>query len=463
MGQILPNDKRRQVKGGIQIQLNKLSFVSNEVIQGLLYINIEEPFQGRFLQINLQGYEDVHYTYTQGSDESERIIYAKAMNSFLNYSMPIYDFSQGTANQAFVIQPCQLLIPFQLVIAQQLPSSIQYFENEHNKCSLKYLLTAQILSTEPNVKPISGSQEIFIGQIRLIQNLPNFTNSKQSPTICCCFKSGEINYSMSLNSRCFIPNEIINIKINADLGQNGNKVKNFSIKIIGLLEMKACRRYRDQVVTQFEKSTTFKINSKQVSQEIQLQIPSNVLLSSQGQLIQMNYYLQIIPDVNSCCCVTNESPHEMLIYINPNSNELQPFKGLQQQLPYPIPQNWHPIQLQQAQFNPMQFNQIQQLHLQNVAYEQKLFDNYIAIEPAKRKVDYQQEMCNIQHQNINELQKNYQQPAFCCQSQIQFNVGSGQQQKIYPTQNQNQQNNQFLGQDSLLSQPVMKDQNKTYL
>lgn len=37
-------DNRRQVKGGIHIQLEKTTYVSRELIQGMLYINLEEQF-----------------------------------------------------------------------------------------------------------------------------------------------------------------------------------------------------------------------------------------------------------------------------------------------------------------------------------------------------------------------------------------------------------------------------------
>ncbi|KAL4508158.1 hypothetical protein ABPG72_021531 [Tetrahymena utriculariae] len=109
---------------------------------------------------------------------------------------------------------------------------------------------------------------------------------------------------------------------------------------------------------------------------------------------------------------------------------------------------------------------MQQLLQQNLAYEQKLYDNYINIEPSKRKVDYQQEISKIQQQSINQQQPIYEQPTQYQQNQIQNNALHNQQQYSYPIQNQNYQNNQLSqapGQESLLGQPTMKDQNKTYL
>jgi len=44
MGTSSSVDKRIQVKGGIFVQLQKTAFISNEVITGMLCINLEEQF-----------------------------------------------------------------------------------------------------------------------------------------------------------------------------------------------------------------------------------------------------------------------------------------------------------------------------------------------------------------------------------------------------------------------------------
>jgi len=44
MGTSSSVDKRREVRGGIFIQLQKTAFISNEVITGMLNISLEEQF-----------------------------------------------------------------------------------------------------------------------------------------------------------------------------------------------------------------------------------------------------------------------------------------------------------------------------------------------------------------------------------------------------------------------------------
>ncbi|KAL4464669.1 hypothetical protein ABPG74_011230 [Tetrahymena malaccensis] len=461
--QSIPNDYRKEVNGSIKISLIKRYFASNEVIQGMLYIRLDEPFQGYFLSVSLQGFEEVNYTYQYSSDNDNsdnassesRTMFVRKTSCFLNYSMPIYDFSQGTGNQFLAMQPCQIQIPFQLAISEVLPSSLQYIRDQDTKCSLKYVLNAQILSSLPNVKPVRGSQEIFIDQRINFQNLPKLTKSIQSPVVFYCCNSGKIEYNIQLESRHFTPGEIINIKVNADLSNYKNKVNSFTVKLIGKLKMSA-QGHRDFMINQFEKEASFEVNSKQVSQEAQLQIPEDVLLTTQGQQIKMNYYLQIIPKIDSFCCVTDQSPHEIYIYLIPKHYQFQSIQQVMQQLlNLPPPQNWNPIQLQQVQFNQIQQNQMEKLYYQNLAYEQQLIGKSNSIQLSNIVLDFQQ-------QNINQQQIISKQPFQNQQNYIQAYQASGQQQNMYPSQSQNNQL-QIQGHEALLGQPVMKDQNKAYL
>ncbi|KAL4464672.1 hypothetical protein ABPG74_011233 [Tetrahymena malaccensis] len=457
MGQSPPKDSRRQVRGGIQVLLEKLAYTSNEVISGIINVNLDEPFQGHFLLLNLQGVEDVHYTYTVGSGDNKSTIYAKAINNFLNYTQPIYDFAQADGNQNFITQPNQFSIPFELVIAEQLPSSIKYFQSEDNRCTLKYFLTAQILSTDPGVKPLSGSQEIFIGQQILIQDIANENSSIQKPIICCCCESGTINYKIQLSKRCFVANEVINIKVHADFSQYGHKVNYISVYLIGKLSLKAGQEYQDKTKRDFIKKIDVLVDKKQVTQEVQLEIPDDIMLTCQGQLIQMNYYLQIIPDIRACCCVTDLSPHETLIYISPNQSLPLLNYNIEKQL-FQLPKYWNPIYLQQTQFNPIQYNQMQQLHKQNLDYETQLYQNQISIDPSLIHFNYQQEMIGVQKQIQNQsAPTQYQQ-----QNQVLYDQQLNNQQ--YFSQNYyTSLLNQTQGQEIITGQPQMKDQNKFYL
>ncbi|EAR81861.1 arrestin (macronuclear) [Tetrahymena thermophila SB210] len=359
MGQSNPKDKRRQIKGGIFIQLQKTYFVSNEVVQGLLNISLEEPFQGHILQITLNGLEETSYIYTIRIRKHTKTYYAKGYNDFLNFSIPIYDFSQGSRDPTFILKPCQLVIPFQLQIVDQLPSSMKYFYSEGTQCSLKYSLIAQILPTEPNMKPIYGSQDIFIGQQISAFGLSNNTISHQEPVLCCCCRSGQIFYNITMNSRCFSPGETINLKMDIDFSQYGKTVKSLNIKLIGQLTMKANDTERSKLLTISEKSMNHKVNSSKVKQDIQFQLPTDLALSSQGQLIQVVYYLQITPEISTVCCVSNNTPHEIKIYINPNPNQLQNNQLIPQQLQIQAPKNWNPVQLQPSLINQSLISQNQ--------------------------------------------------------------------------------------------------------
>lgn len=44
MGTNFTTDNRKEVKGGIFIQISRTDFVSNDIIEGTLHINLEEKF-----------------------------------------------------------------------------------------------------------------------------------------------------------------------------------------------------------------------------------------------------------------------------------------------------------------------------------------------------------------------------------------------------------------------------------
>ncbi|EAR98790.1 arrestin (macronuclear) [Tetrahymena thermophila SB210] len=418
MGQSQPKDNRRQVKGGIYIQLQKTAFVSNQVIQGMLNINLEEPFQGHILQVTLVGLEETHFTYTVGSGKHRRTVHARGYNSFLNFSLPIYDFAQGTNDTAFIIHPCQIQIPFQMNVADKLPSSMKYFYSQHTQCSLKYTLFASIIPTEANVKPIGGSQEIFIGQQIPSLELQNMTNSIQEPVICCCCRSGQIKYNIQTNGRSFAPNENIQIKLDVDFSQYGKKVNNLNVKLLGQLIMKASNTQRTKYINIFEKMVNVKVEKTHINENVQLQVPGNVTLSCQGSLIQVNYFLEFYPEISTCCCVSKSSPHEIKIYINPNSSQAYNFSDAPQQLQIMPPQNWNPTQLQPTQFTSQQTSYIQQQSLKFVSQEEQYLYQQNAQQQNPQLYPYQQSNMNgLANPMTSQIQQPNQSPYMKDQNQ----------------------------------------------
>lgn len=53
--------------------------------------------------------EEVHYTYIMivgsGADEKEKTVPAHGFNKFIDFSVPIYDFSIGDATSPFILHP----------------------------------------------------------------------------------------------------------------------------------------------------------------------------------------------------------------------------------------------------------------------------------------------------------------------------------------------------------------------
>ncbi|KAL4433021.1 hypothetical protein ABPG74_005394 [Tetrahymena malaccensis] len=481
MGKSLQKDNRRSVKGNIFINLSKTAFISNEVIEGTLSVNLEEPFQGHCLQVTLMGLEETRFTFRLGSQKSKRNVNASGFNKLLNFSIPVYDFAKESTDTPYVIQPCQVQIPFKLTIADKLPSSIKYFLDQNNRCNLKYTLVASIIPTEVSVKPVSGSQEIFIGQLISTQQFPNTITSIQKPVVGCCSKSGEINYSVTSNSRSFSPNESINLKIKIDLSQYGNNIKKINVRLLGQLNMKS-NLLRNKYFNIFDKSVDLQVNNSQFNQEVLLSVPANASLTSLGNLIQLNYYIQIKPVIdNIFCCTSKNKPHEFKIYINPNSSKDLTQQPIPQQQQIQAPQNWNPQQLQPVQFSQQQAEVYQQQQLQFFAQEQQLYYQQMDIIPNQQQqiqseIDYQQQMILVQQYYLPQMVyiSPVQQPQQQIQTQQHIIPQVQAQQVYYPQsniaqgysqqqqyQNQNLLPNPMMQQAQILppSQPIMQQVN----
>ncbi|EAS01561.2 arrestin (macronuclear) [Tetrahymena thermophila SB210] len=421
MGVFNPKEQRKQVRGGIYIQLEQTVFMSNQIIRGLININLEEPFQGHVLSITLNGKEETQFTIPRqrkaGNQHQIMACQVKGFNNFLNFTIPIYDFSQGSMDHKFIIQPCQVVIPFELVIGDKLPSSMQYSNKpEEVECSIKYTLVAQIIPTEDNLKPIEGVQEIFIGQQFPSYYLHDNFTSTQQPILCGCYKSGRIIYNVTTNSNSFSPNEQIIVKLDVDFNQYRKKVKYLNVKLAGLLTVKVNDTDYSKQAQIYEQTIRVDVNEQsRLLKEVQLSIPHNITLSSQSSLIKVDYNLLIYPEIDTSCVVSYTCPHKIEIFMNPSQDGNQ--SGAPQLLLIKIPQNWNPTQLQPSEFNEKQISQIKE---QQNSYFQK----------ESKKVNY------------SEIKEGY------------YTNESKQTKKI------NKMPNIVTSQIDPINQPLMTDQNK---
>ncbi|EAS04168.1 hypothetical protein TTHERM_00533910 (macronuclear) [Tetrahymena thermophila SB210] len=487
-------DKRRQVKGGILIKLVKTAFSSNETIEGQICINLEEPFQGHLLQISLQGFEETHFTYIGqhrvGQHVSIKTIHAKGYDQFVDFTIPVYDFAVGTLDSAFVIQPIQAVIPFQLTVAEKLPSSINYFFDANNNCSLKYQLVASLISTEANVRPITGSQEIFIGQQIPTYQLPNTTNSVQEPTSCWCCNSGQIKYNANLNSRQLCPNSQGEVDLDIDFSQYSNKVSGLKITLKGDLVIKANNTEKVKTFELLVKEQEINVNSINFKQKVQIPIPGNVNLSCNGSLINLKYNLIITPKIDSCLMISESKPHIIEVAINPTNTLIYDIKNIPQQMNIQAPLNWNPVllqpslsgyqqggaQIQQQQMNQQQMgftaNQANSFQQQPINGQSQMLvplmadqtqyavqPSYVAqpiLQPQQIQVQPNQ---YIQPQGQQQMMNQYQ---VYTQPQLASQQYSTNQQVIpYPQQNNNQQvlgESQFQYQQQANVQPQMYNQ-----
>ncbi|KAL4464899.1 hypothetical protein ABPG74_011460 [Tetrahymena malaccensis] len=88
----------------------------------------------------------------------------------------------------------------------------------------------------------------------------------------------------------------------------------------------------DEYLLYLQQEINVKVEQPQMKSEIIFQIPGNIPLSSQGQLIKVIYYLYIIPKIDTIFCVSDCSPHYFEIQINPISSLQQNSQNIPQLL-----------------------------------------------------------------------------------------------------------------------------------
>ena len=132
--------------GTIYVQLNKGNYTPGEQINGVVYLNVEVDYPGHCeVRLNISGLEDTklieRWTETKSSTDSEgnstteyetRYTDHHEINTFFNYSFPIYKFSTS------YVPAGNYTFPICFVLQKGIPSTFFYeFVQYNTKCHAK--------------------------------------------------------------------------------------------------------------------------------------------------------------------------------------------------------------------------------------------------------------------------------------------------------------------------------------
>ncbi|KAL4467057.1 hypothetical protein ABPG74_010654 [Tetrahymena malaccensis] len=363
MGNSQANQKENQdqYKGGIFIQIPKTNYTSGELIEGTLHLSVLKQYQGHMLTVCLEGIEETHFTYTinkigvkPSHHKIEKHI-GEGSKVFLNLAVPLYDFQNGDNNNQFMLMPGQFQIPFQIQTSANLPSSFKFKQDEENYCSLKYTLKAFIIPLVVSDEKIEGFQEIAIRQQEKKdqeQELP-YTHLTTEPFYCCC-AYGSYHQKLSLQESYYSPGQTIDATIDCDFSKFDEKVSQVEISLYGILNMKSVSDpIRNKFIGLQQISYEAKVENKKCQQVVKIDIPDNYPTSIEGELINVQFYVDVTPIIQSCC-LEQQTPLKLDVYINPKQND-----NLPEQRQIERPQNWNPNILAVQTFDQQQAAEFQ--------------------------------------------------------------------------------------------------------
>ncbi|KAL4510244.1 hypothetical protein ABPG72_010437 [Tetrahymena utriculariae] len=381
--QFNPEINQQDQRGCIYIEVPKLFYTAGDDIEGILHISLAKEFKGSFLAMNLLGIEETSFTDSIKSNRKQASKQASTnpftgSNVFLNLTIPLYDFSNGDKTNEFVLKPGNWSIPFKLSTTSELPSSLNFKNDEENYCFIKYTLNTYIFPTNQYDQPIQGSQEICLRQSSLLTDDEFLENEYERSPHQCCFKTGSYTLQANINAVNFIGGETIQLVLLGDFTKFTSKVNYIDVSLDGRLCIKSktpqqIKKYFNLYSIQYE----VKVENRKCQQTVNINIPKNSPSSIQSELVELQFSVNA-KAITSTCFVEPSDPLNFNIQINSNEDYNDPLMNQLQ-----LPQNWKSEALQRQIFDSQQAINFQKISIQFFQQDQSNIKNQKTMEEPK--------------------------------------------------------------------------------
>ncbi|CAD8172136.1 unnamed protein product [Paramecium pentaurelia] len=348
---------RKSEFGEIAIRTDKPFYFAGDLAKGNIYLNIcKEGYQGNILQFTIVGKEKTEWEEGRGDDQ----ITYRGKNKFYSQSVPIYRFQNQIA------QIGQYVFPFQFQLHPNIPGSFDY-KNIHENGSITYKVKTKFTSTQQNKPSMRSKQEFLVREPIKQEVIGQQLERTSNIYACCCFNKGTSRLKCFCDKNHYLQGDTALLTMEIDNSNCNLNIEYFEIELIKQLILKAdanTHKNTQKILTQ--RIPGIQARSKQVGSEsriIQLILmnqkrPQLVLTpTTNGTLLNQQYYLKVIPKFQGCiCCSANPVIQFQIImlYLVP-PDYIQP---LQQ------PSDWKP-----QTFEPVLINFDQQNYL-NIANKQ---------------------------------------------------------------------------------------------
>ncbi|KAL4466176.1 hypothetical protein ABPG72_011054 [Tetrahymena utriculariae] len=348
----------QQSVGQIDFELNKTSFQTGDIISGQVLIDLNISLNATCLVVLLEGIEETLFSTKKQLNEKnlyqENQVQRMGYNKFHELTTVAKKFSQGQEDSRNIIG--QWKLPFQLVIADYLPSSFNYQDQQNCRCQIKYILTAFILESDSK-KRLLATQEIEIfKKANQIENIIQQVQEYSNPLICFCCLSGSIEMQAQMDKRVYEHLEEIKILLNCDASKSFVKVPHFIVKLQGILIMKSNKNQQIEKSFDIYSQIVSTDNSKIENKIVKVRIPKSAKIGTRGLLVQYQNVITILPVMSSFLSIRSNTPLVLPYFICPISSRSQQNASSQS--------NLQMVQLQKANISVESNNQIGQIQLQ---------------------------------------------------------------------------------------------------
>ncbi|CAD8043415.1 unnamed protein product [Paramecium primaurelia] len=340
--------------GAIAIRTEKPFYFAGDLVRGNIFLNIcKAGYQGNIIQFTIIGKEKTEWD--EGSGEDQRTYRGK--NKFYSQTVPIYTFQNQVA------QIGQYVFPFQFQLHPHLPGSF-YQKNHGDYGYIYYQVKAKFTTTQPNKPNIRNKQEFIVREPIKQMVISQEQERTANLSICCCINKGSSRVKSFCDKNHYLPGDTAQMTVEIDNSNCNLNIDYIEIELQKVLILRAntsSHKYTQKILTQ--RIPGVQARSQQVgsqSRNIQITLlnqnnPQNELTpTTNGKLVNQQYYLKVIPKFEGCICCSEKpviSFQIVMLYKIP-PNYIQPL---------PQPSDWNP-----QTFEPVLINFDQQNNM-NIA------------------------------------------------------------------------------------------------
>jgi hypothetical protein len=196
------------------------NYVTGQVVQGNIYLNMLGQFQSQGIFLTLKGFESVWWTERRSRQVQEgdnfRTEYYNVQfgerRQFFNSRMLVYNF-QGT------IFPGQYTFPFQFQLPPNLPGNfceaLRRGEEMNYSAQVCYVLEAEA-DAQGWGRDITYCQPLLVDEALRANIQPVSDQKVQSVMYCCCLNKGDATMKVHFDKNCYVPGETAQIVCEAD-------------------------------------------------------------------------------------------------------------------------------------------------------------------------------------------------------------------------------------------------------